>query len=101
MHKKSNSQYDNLNRRGRSSSIINLNRDGYDVHLCKIEMKNETVFQKNKLNARQKNLLKKELIRTRLYTADWASFFGLIGFILMIFESEFTLYGFYTKVKNL
>ncbi len=98
---KVNSQYDNLC--GHHSSVINLNGTGYDVALCESNSihtceYNMTNSNTKKSSAKAKLELKNSLINSRMIAADWSLAFGLIGFILMIIESECTMNGVYSKV---
>ena len=98
-HKKFNSQYDNITQNSCEPSVIHL-RMGETANLpTKLSIgSNERRRSKPVNSGREKVELKNNFIENRIIIADWALFFGMIGFTLMIIESEMTMYKIYLKV---
>lgn len=101
-----NSQYENLNNLNCNSSIVQLNSDDKDYNDCETNRKKSTrrlydhhQYTNKNSNARKRLEKKKKLLETRLSISNWATFFGLLGFILMIFECEFVMNEVYIKVN--
>lgn len=96
---KSNSQYDNFNQHSCEPSVIHLRMSETADLSTKISIRsNEWSRSKPSSSCKEKVEIKKRFIEKRLIIADWALFFGMIGFALMIVESEMTMYRIYLKV---
>lgn len=100
-----NSQYENLNNLNPNSSIVQLNTDDKEYN-CETNRKKSTrrlydhhQYTNKNSNARKRLEQKNKLLETRLSISNWATFFGLLGFILMIFECEFVMNQVYIKVN--
>ena len=104
------SYYDNLNQyehsfNEESTAILNIESETPIKRSspCKDKVAKSDSLEISQNNERKRKIqersnLKKEIINKRLLIADWAFFFGTIGFVLMIIENELTMAKVYDKV---
>ena len=104
------SYYDNLNQyehsfNEESTAILNIENETplKRTSPCGNKLAKSDSLELSQNNERKRKIqersnLKKEIINKRLLIADWAFFFGTIGFVLMIIENELTMAKVYDKV---